>query len=198
MHDGATTTEPVFEVDLQIDGMTCASCAARIEKRLNELEGVEATVNFATEEAKVRATSPVAVDDLVAAVEAAGYRAHAPRPSDRRDSTARRRTTTTTAWTTLVGVSSCRRSCPLPVIALGMFPVPPVRQLAVVVAHTRRPGGDVGCLAVPPGGVGQPAPRARRRWTRWSPSACWPPSVGRCTPCSSATPANRACATGSA
>ena len=43
-----------FEVDLQIDGMTCASCAARIEKRLNKLDGVEATVNFATEEAKVR------------------------------------------------------------------------------------------------------------------------------------------------
>ena len=54
-----------FEVDLQIDGMTCASCAARIEKRLNKLDGVEATVNFATEEARVRAASPVASTSLL-------------------------------------------------------------------------------------------------------------------------------------
>ena len=67
-------------MDLHIDGMTCASSAARIEKRLNRLDGVEATVNFATEEAKVIAVTPVAVDDLVAAVESAGYRAHVRRP----------------------------------------------------------------------------------------------------------------------
>jgi P-type Cu+ transporter len=60
---------------LAIDGMTCASCAARIEKRLNRLEGVEATVNYATEKAAV-AYDPerVTPDDLVSAVEAAGYR----------------------------------------------------------------------------------------------------------------------------
>jgi P-type Cu+ transporter len=64
-----------FDVDLQIEGMTCASCAARIESRLNTLEGVEASVNFATEEANVRSSAPVDVDELVAAVAAAGYRA---------------------------------------------------------------------------------------------------------------------------
>jgi Cu+-exporting ATPase len=62
-------------VDLVIGGMTCASCAARIEKRLNKLDGVTATVNFATEQAKVAAPPSVTVDDLIAQVEAAGYTA---------------------------------------------------------------------------------------------------------------------------
>src|SRR5262245_13291323 len=56
--------------------MTCASCAARIEKRLNKLDGVEATVNFATEQATVHAAPGTAVDDLIAAVATAGYSAH--------------------------------------------------------------------------------------------------------------------------
>ena len=68
-------------VRLEIEGMTCASCAARIERRLNKLDGVEATVNYATDEAAV-AYDPdrVAVDDLIAAVEAVGY--HAALPSE--------------------------------------------------------------------------------------------------------------------
>jgi Cu+-exporting ATPase len=63
------------EVRLDLDGMTCASCAARIEKRLNRLDGVEASVNFATEQATIRCETPLAVDELVHAVEAAGYSA---------------------------------------------------------------------------------------------------------------------------
>ena len=55
--------------------MTCASCAARIEKKLNKLDGVEATVNFATEQATVHCDADVPVEQLVAAVESAGYRA---------------------------------------------------------------------------------------------------------------------------
>ncbi len=67
-------------VELALEGMTCASCAARIEKRLNKLDGVDATVNYATEQATV-AFDPdqVAVDDLIGAVEAAGYHASLPR-----------------------------------------------------------------------------------------------------------------------
>jgi Cu+-exporting ATPase len=65
-------------VDLPITGMTCASCASRIERRLNKLDGVRATVNYATERATVEYAAPVAVDELVAAVEAVGYRATAP------------------------------------------------------------------------------------------------------------------------
>ncbi len=68
------------EVDLEVGGMTCASCAARIEKRLNKLDGVAATVNYATERAHVR--FPVGRDpaELIAAVEAVGYTAELPRP----------------------------------------------------------------------------------------------------------------------
>ena len=69
------------EVVLDLDGMTCASCVARIERKLNKLEGVEATVNFATEHATVRHDPTVSVDDIVAAVEAAGYHARPVAPA---------------------------------------------------------------------------------------------------------------------
>ncbi len=65
-------------VRLDIEGMTCASCAARIEKRLNRMDGVEATVNYATERAQVTVDGDVTTDDLIAQVEAAGYAARAP------------------------------------------------------------------------------------------------------------------------
>ena len=64
--------------DLAIGGMTCASCGARIERKLNRLDGVTATVNFATETARVSFPEAVPVADLVAAVERAGYRATVP------------------------------------------------------------------------------------------------------------------------
>jgi len=67
------------DVDLPIEGMTCASCANRVERRLNGLDGVTATVNYATEKATVRFDpAAVAPEDLVAAVAAAGYRATLP------------------------------------------------------------------------------------------------------------------------
>ncbi len=60
-------------LDLPVEGMTCASCAVRVEKRLNRLEGVAATVNFATETATVEFDPAVASPDaLLGAVEAAG------------------------------------------------------------------------------------------------------------------------------
>ena len=63
-------------VQLELEGMTCAACAARIERSLNKLEGVEATVNYATEKAAVSYDDGrVVFDDLVRAVEEAGYRA---------------------------------------------------------------------------------------------------------------------------
>jgi Cu+-exporting ATPase len=63
------------EVELLIGGMTCASCAARVEKKLNRMEGVTATVNYATEKAKVAYPRGVAVDDLIATVVKTGYTA---------------------------------------------------------------------------------------------------------------------------
>jgi Cu+-exporting ATPase len=72
----ATTTE---HVDLAITGMTCASCANRIERKLNKLEGVSASVNYATEQASVDFDpAQASADDLVGAVEAAGYQAAPP------------------------------------------------------------------------------------------------------------------------
>src|SRR5699024_5953727 len=67
-------------IELQIGGMTCASCAMRIEKKLNKLDGVQASVNYATEKAQV--TTPVDLDPqtLVAEVEKAGYTATLPAP----------------------------------------------------------------------------------------------------------------------
>ncbi|QXE36269.1 heavy metal translocating P-type ATPase [Streptomyces sp. GMY02] len=77
----AQTTGTPAEVELLIGGMTCASCAARIEKKLNRMDGVEATVNYATEKAKVvYRGGDVAVQDLIATVEATGYTAHEPAP----------------------------------------------------------------------------------------------------------------------
>ncbi|MBY4277384.1 copper-translocating P-type ATPase [Rhodococcus fascians] len=65
------------ETELILGGMTCASCANRIERKLNKLDGVSATVNYATEKARVTSDG-VATEDLIAAVEAAGYTASLP------------------------------------------------------------------------------------------------------------------------
>jgi Cu+-exporting ATPase len=67
-------------VDLQIGGMTCASCAARIEKKLNRMPGVQASVNYATEKAHVLLPEGTAVDAAIATVEATGYTATLPLP----------------------------------------------------------------------------------------------------------------------
>ncbi|MCR6483559.1 heavy metal translocating P-type ATPase [Amycolatopsis sp. OK19-0408] len=67
-------------VELAIGGMTCASCAARVERKLNKVDGVTATVNYATEKAQVSYPSALSVDDLTAVVAAAGYSAKLPEP----------------------------------------------------------------------------------------------------------------------
>ncbi|MER6839839.1 heavy metal translocating P-type ATPase [Streptomyces platensis] len=77
-----TTAIGAHGVELEISGMTCASCAARIEKKLNRMEGVTATVNYATEKAQVTVAegSAVAAADLIATVERTGYTATLPEP----------------------------------------------------------------------------------------------------------------------
>lgn len=69
---------PVSHIELEIAGMTCASCAARIEKKLNRLDGVAATVNYATEKAALTVPSGYDPQRLIAAVEQAGYTAALP------------------------------------------------------------------------------------------------------------------------
>ncbi|MFE2682375.1 heavy metal translocating P-type ATPase [Streptomyces mirabilis] len=75
-----TATAAPSEVELTIGGMTCASCAARVEKKLNRMDGVTATVNFATEKAKVSYPVGVQVADLIATVVKTGYTAEEPPP----------------------------------------------------------------------------------------------------------------------
>lgn len=106
-------------IDLEITGMSCASCAARIEKKLNRLDGVGATVNYATEKASVTAPAGYDPQILIAEIEKAGYAAALPRRSPDSEATAapddpelgllRRRLITATA---LAG----------PVIAMAMIP----------------------------------------------------------------------------
>ncbi len=75
-----STTQQTRTVELDIGGMTCASCAARVERKLNRLGGVAATVNFATEQARVTAPETLTVDDLIATVRATGYTAQRSAP----------------------------------------------------------------------------------------------------------------------
>ncbi|PWI13670.1 heavy metal translocating P-type ATPase [Streptomyces sp. Act143] len=79
---GAPSAAVPAEVELAIGGMTCASCAARIEKKLNRMDGVTATVNYATEKAKVSYAGDVSVQDLIATVEKTGYTAQEPSPPE--------------------------------------------------------------------------------------------------------------------
>ncbi len=87
--EGAPTSVDVDHqlrrIDLDIAGMTCAACANRVERKLNRLDGVEATVNFATERASVSVPDGTDADELIAAVEAAGYGASLPTPPQQTD-----------------------------------------------------------------------------------------------------------------
>ncbi|MFE9843437.1 heavy metal translocating P-type ATPase [Streptomyces goshikiensis] len=81
VHDGPIAAQDgTAEVELTIGGMTCASCAARIEKKLNRMDGVTATVNYATEKARVSYAGDVGVADLIATVVKTGYTATEPPP----------------------------------------------------------------------------------------------------------------------
>jgi Cu+-exporting ATPase len=74
---------PVQTIELDVQGMTCASCAARIEKKLNRLEGVNATVNYATEKATVHVGSGTSAQTLIETIEKTGYGATLPAESSR-------------------------------------------------------------------------------------------------------------------
>ena len=76
----STTAGP--DIELEIGGMTCASCANRIERKLNKLDGVQATVNYATEKAKVIAPEGFDPQLLIKEVEGAGYTAALPKPKN--------------------------------------------------------------------------------------------------------------------
>ncbi|MEV0004723.1 heavy metal translocating P-type ATPase [Micromonospora sp. NPDC050980] len=106
-------------IELTIGGMTCASCAARIEKKLNRLDGVEATVNYATEKATVRYVDEVAPDDLIATVEKTGYTAVVPPPARSREAETGEPVDELRGARTRLWVSAVLT---LPVVVLAMVP----------------------------------------------------------------------------
>ena len=73
--DASASVRAARTIDLAVEGMTCASCVARVEKKLSRLDGVSASVNLATESARVTAPAGISDDDLLAAVARAGYTA---------------------------------------------------------------------------------------------------------------------------
>ncbi|SDQ05813.1 cation-translocating P-type ATPase [Quadrisphaera sp. DSM 44207] len=110
------------EVELAITGMTCASCAARVEKRLNRLDGVSATVNYATEKAKVTCADGVSREDLVAAVERAGYTASLLQPPRAEDAAAGAQAAEDAPVRSLRRRVLVCTALGVPVIALAMVP----------------------------------------------------------------------------
>ncbi len=115
------TTGRSDTIELAIGGMTCASCAARVEKKLNKIEGVSATVNYATEKAKIAFPEGVSTDDLVTAVQNAGYTATLPTPpsADESGPTDDPRDRELSALRTRLIVSAILS---VPVIAMAMVP----------------------------------------------------------------------------
>src|SRR5690554_5243730 len=101
-------------VELEIGGMTCASCANRVERKLNKLPGVEATVNYATEKARVSAPAGVDAATLIATVESSGYTAALPALTPDTD------TDTTAPLRRRLWISA---ALAVPVVALSMIPV---------------------------------------------------------------------------
>ncbi|WEF20852.1 heavy metal translocating P-type ATPase [Microbacterium maritypicum] len=135
-----TTTTPMLEaVQLDVSGMTCAACAGRVERALNGLEGVSASVNYATERALVTGLSPDRVDEAVRRVEKAGYGAH---PHDDADDAWSRRATE-------VRISSLRRR--LLVSAILTVPLMDITIVLALVPGWRFPGWEWVCvlLALP-------------------------------------------------
>ncbi|OEJ39134.1 copper-translocating P-type ATPase [Streptomyces agglomeratus] len=113
------------QVELSIGGMTCASCAARIEKKLNRMEGVYATVNYATAKARVSHVDGVGVADLVATVEKTGYTAEVPAPpapAREQDPSAERRRDDDARLASLRQRLLVSLVLSLPVVALAMIP----------------------------------------------------------------------------
>ncbi|MGK8488041.1 heavy metal translocating P-type ATPase [Nocardia asiatica] len=114
----ATQPPPSKPVELVIGGMTCASCAARIEKKLNKLDGVTATVNYATEKARVEVSGDVSPDELIATVEQAGYTAALPvRPERSQDAVTEEDPAAALRTRLLVSLALS-----VPVIAMAMIP----------------------------------------------------------------------------
>ncbi|WP_431964877.1 heavy metal translocating P-type ATPase [Nocardia sp. bgisy134] len=112
-----TATAGHAALELEIGGMTCASCAARIEKKLSRLDGVTATVNFATAKAKIRYPQSVSAEQLITTIENAGYTAHLPEPPSTEADESHDAALATLRHRLLVSLALA-----VPVIAMAMIP----------------------------------------------------------------------------
>ncbi|MFU8947665.1 heavy metal translocating P-type ATPase [Mycetocola zhadangensis] len=108
------------DLELNIGGMTCASCANRIERKLNRVAGVEASVNYATEKARIRTSSDVDAAQLIAVVEATGYTAAVPTPPQSDPATADEPAETEAS--SLLRRLLISAALALPVVVLSMVP----------------------------------------------------------------------------
>jgi copper chaperone CopZ len=140
----------VRAVELAIGGMTCASCAARVEKKLSKLDGVSATVNFATGTARVSLPLALPATELISVVEQAGYTAALPSPPRQSAGGAAEEdgADETSALRQRLLVSSALAT---PGGRAGDDPGIAVPELGVGLPGAGFPGGRVGGVAVPPG-----------------------------------------------
>ena len=111
--DPAVVTQA--RIELVVGGMTCGACARRVERTLNRLDGVTAAVNYATERASITVAGPLTADDLVAAVERAGYTATPPAPERREEEAPGDLAALRTRLLVCVGLA-------LPVVVVSMAP----------------------------------------------------------------------------
>ena len=145
-----TTTHAQTHVDLEVLGMTCTSCSARVERKLNKMEGVEAQVNFATETASVLYdAAELTTDDLVATIEAAGYKGFV-KADPQADNSNSEATTGEQAQGTSISDVRLQEQEQLKQRVLVS---------AVGQPHPRGTGVRMGWVAVPPSGVEEPAAR---------------------------------------
>ena len=174
-------------LDLGVTGMTCTSCSARVERKLNKLEGVSASVNFATEAAAIEYDSQtVSPQELISVVEGAGYGAfdmaaaktEEPEAEKSSDGGLLRRTVISGALSLPLMVVSMWPALQFPI---GSGPAPSWQPSFIsLVARLSTPLR------------GQTSSTVLLPWTRLSPWEPQRPIFGRCGRCFSATRANRA------
>ncbi len=187
----ASRDESQPRVELDIGGMTCASCAARIERKLNKLDGVVATVNYATEKARVTYPENVTTDDLVAHRRA--DRLHRRRCPGRPPGRRRRAAADAAPVDDPAGLDAALQrllvsaALTVPVIAMAMVPALQFDDWQWLSLTLAAPVVVWGGVAVPPGRLAPTCGTAPPRWTPWSRSARSPRSAGRSRRCSSGT-----------
>ena len=168
-----------------IGGMTCASCANRIERKLNKLDGVTATVNYATEKAKVTFADGVDPQrsDRRGGEGRLHRRAARPQPEQRGRRDEDEPDDESGALRQRLIISAVLA---VPVIAMAMVPALQFTNWQWLSLTLAAPVVVCGGLAVPPGRLDEPAPRRRHDGHARLARHRSPRSAGRCTPCSSA------------